>query len=40
MKIFYNTSTGNSLYVSKIIKESFKNCELVSMSKALKRKQA
>ena len=36
MKIFYNTSTGNSLYVAKIIKENFKECELVSMSKALK----
>ncbi|NMF03377.1 EFR1 family ferrodoxin [Clostridium beijerinckii] len=36
MKIFYNTSTGNSLYVAKMIKESFKDCELVSMSKALK----
>ena len=36
MKIFYNSATGNSLYVSKIIKENFEGCELISMSKALK----
>lgn len=36
MKIFYNSATGNSLYVSKIIKEQFEECELISMSKALK----
>ena len=36
MKIFYNSATGNSLYVSKIIKEQFDECELISISKALK----
>lgn len=36
MKLFYNSSTGNSLYVAKLIKDQFNNCELVSMSKALK----
>lgn len=36
MKIFYNSATGNSLYVSKIIKEQFDDCELISISKALK----
>ena len=36
MKIFYNSATGNSLYVAKIIKEKFEDCELISMSKALK----
>ncbi|OOM71637.1 ferredoxin [Clostridium puniceum] len=36
MKIFYNSATGNSLYVSKIIKENFEDCELISISKALK----
>lgn len=36
MKIFYNSATGNSLYVSKVIKEHFGDCELISMSKALK----
>lgn len=36
MKIFYNTATGNSLYVAKTIRDKFKDCELISMSKALK----
>jgi len=36
MKIFYNTSTGNSLYVAKIIEDNFEDCELISISKALK----
>ncbi len=36
MKIFYNSATGNSLYVAKTIKDKFKDCELISMSKALK----
>jgi len=36
MKIFYNSATGNSLYVAKIIKDQFKDCELISISKALK----
>jgi len=36
MKIFYNSATGNSLYVAKIIKNEFKDCELISISKALK----
>jgi len=36
MKIFYNSATGNSLYVAKIIKDEFEDCELISMSKALK----
>jgi NAD-dependent dihydropyrimidine dehydrogenase PreA subunit len=36
MKIYYNSATGNSLYVAKIIKDQFKDCELISMSKALK----
>lgn len=36
MKLFYNSATGNSLYVAKSIKNTFENCELVSMSKALK----
>lgn len=35
MKIFYNSATGNSLYVAKIIEGEFPNCELISMSKAL-----
>lgn len=39
MKIFYNSATGNSLYVSKIIKEQFNDCELISISKALKEKE-
>jgi formate hydrogenlyase subunit 6/NADH:ubiquinone oxidoreductase subunit I len=38
MIIFYNTSTGNSLYVSKIIKNEFENCKLISISRALKEK--
>lgn len=36
MKIFYNTSTGNSLYVAKIIEDNFEGCELISISKVLK----
>ena len=36
MKIFYNTSTGNSLYVAKKIKNAFENCELISIPKAIK----
>lgn len=36
MKIFYSTATGNSLYVAKTIRDKFKDCELISMSKALK----
>ena len=36
MKIFYNSATGNSLYVAKTIKDKFKDCELISISKALK----
>ena len=36
MKIFYNSATGNSLYVAKIIRDEIKDCELISMSKALK----
>lgn len=36
MKIFYSTATGNSLYVAKTIKDEFKDCDLISMSKALK----
>ena len=36
MKVFYITSTGNSLYVAKKIKNEFEDCELISISKALK----
>lgn len=36
MKILYNTSTGNSLYVAKKIKDAFENCELISIPKAIK----
>ena len=36
MKVFYNSSTGNSLYVAKTIRDELKDCKLVSMSKALK----
>ncbi|MDU5105547.1 EFR1 family ferrodoxin [Clostridium sp.] len=36
MRIYYFTSTGNSLYVAKKIKESVENCELISIPKALK----
>ena len=36
MRIYYNSATGNSLYVAKIIKDQFKDCELISISKALK----
>ncbi|MGL5478407.1 MAG: EFR1 family ferrodoxin, partial [Clostridium sp.] len=35
MKIFYFTSTGNSLYVSKKIKENFEECDLVKISREL-----
>lgn len=35
MKIFYFTSTGNSLYVSKKIKENFEVCDLVKISREL-----
>lgn len=38
MKVFYNTATGNSLYVAKIIKSEFEDCELISISKALKER--
>jgi len=37
MKIFYNSATGNSLYVAKIIRDEFKDCELISIRKALKK---
>ncbi len=36
MKILYNTSTGNCLYVAKKIKDAFENCELISIPKALR----
>lgn len=36
MKIFYCTSTGNSLYVAKKIRDAFENCELISIPKALR----
>jgi ferredoxin len=36
MKIFYNSATGNSLYVAKAIRDKFDNCELISMTKVLK----
>ena len=36
MKIFYNSATGNSLYVAKTIRAEIKDCELISISKALK----
>ena len=36
MKILYFTSTGNCLYVAKRISEKFKECELISISKAVK----
>lgn len=39
MKIYYFTSTGNCLYIAKKIKEKIENCELISMSKALKNKE-
>lgn len=35
MKVFYFTATGNSLYVSKKIQKSFKECELISIPKAM-----
>ena len=36
MKILYFTSTGNCLYVAKRISEKFKECELISISRAVK----
>ena len=36
MKVYYFTSTGNSLYVAKRIKEGLGDCELISIPKALK----
>ena len=36
MKIYYFTSTGNSLYVAKRVKEGLGECELISIPKALK----
>ena len=36
MKILYFTSTGNCLYVAKRISEKFRECELVSISRAVK----
>lgn len=36
MKIYYFTSTGNSLYVAKKIKSKISNCQLISIPKALK----
>ncbi|MDV4151157.1 EFR1 family ferrodoxin [Clostridium sp. AL.422] len=36
MRIYYFTSTGNSLYVAKRIKEGIGECELISIPKALK----
>lgn len=33
-KIFYFSSTGNSLYVAKRLKEKIENCELISIPKA------
>ncbi|MDO5517389.1 MAG: EFR1 family ferrodoxin [Clostridium sp.] len=36
MKIFFNTSTGNCLYVAKKMKSHFENCELLSMAQELK----
>lgn len=33
-KIFYFSSTGNSLYVAKRLAEKLENCELISMTKA------
>lgn len=39
MKIYYFTSTGNSLYVAKKIKEKIEDCELISIPKALKNEE-
>lgn len=36
MKIFYFSSTGNSLYVSKRLKEKIQGSEIISITKALK----
>ena len=36
MKVYYFTSTGNSLYVAKKIKEGLGDCELISIPSALK----
>lgn len=35
MKIFFNSSTGNSLYVAKRVQENFEECELISIPKAI-----
>lgn len=35
MKIFFNTSTGNSLYVAQKIKNKFPECELINVPKAI-----
>lgn len=37
MKIYYFTSTGNSLYVAKKIKAKVEDCELISIPDALKK---
>ncbi|WP_300380132.1 EFR1 family ferrodoxin [Clostridium sp.] len=37
MKVYYFTSTGNSLYVAKKIKEATRDCELISIPTALKK---
>ncbi len=37
MKIYYFTSTGNSLYVAKKIKEAVGDCELISIPAAMKK---
>lgn len=38
MKILYNTSTGNSLYVAKKIAKAFDGCEILSINKLLKER--
>lgn len=38
MKIFFNTSTGNSLYVAKKIQAHFENCELISITQAYRKR--
>ncbi|HCW52646.1 MAG TPA: 4Fe-4S ferredoxin [Clostridium sp.] len=37
MKIFFNTSTGNCLYVAKKIQSHFEECELLSIPQELKK---
>ena len=37
MKIFFNTSTGNCLYVAKKIQSHFEKCELLSIPQELKK---